>query len=107
MIKLRNAEPIRLGQAYIPPHIEKDGIFQMDVDSNLWNALVAAEDFPDHKVPDWLAKSEVRHGIRFLQETLSAERERVRRTLESANLKNWCLEESRALGYALQHVKGQ
>jgi hypothetical protein len=107
MIKLKAAEPVRLRQAYIPPHIEKDGIFQMDVDSNLWNAVAAAEDFPDNKVPDWLGSLEVRRGIRFFQESCSAEREEIRCTLESANLKQWCHEESRAIGFTLQHVKGQ
>jgi hypothetical protein len=106
MITLKSADLSRLAEAYIPPHIEKEGLFQMDVDSNLWNSLAAAKDFPDGVVPGWLGDKDVRQGIQFFQEYLSSEREIERCQLEAKNLKQWYWDEYYALKFAISNVEG-
>ncbi|EIW73918.1 hypothetical protein CONPUDRAFT_160579 [Coniophora puteana RWD-64-598 SS2] len=50
--------------AILPHHINKEGIFDLDVDDNIWEDVGLHEDIPHP--PDWLANNSVRDGIRHL-----------------------------------------
>ena len=53
----------RLARAYIPPEIQMSGLYQMDVDSDIWSSLGWAEDFSEGEVPKWLSDVNIRRGI--------------------------------------------
>ena len=94
----------RLAHAYIPPEIQMAGLYQMDVDSDIWSSLEWAEDFCEGNVPKWLSDINVRRGIRFVQEFQNAEREMVRCDLEYKNLRDWFRAECEAASHALCQI---
>jgi hypothetical protein len=106
MVVLKSQSGERLKNAYIPPEIQKEGLFNMDVDSNLWEVVSSADDFPSGKVPDWLGDDNVRRGIRFVQDYLNADREAERCLLEFNNLKDWYQDEYQVVASACQLISG-
>lgn len=105
LIRIKGRTPA-LAKAYIPPEITADGLFQLDVDSNIWLDLEAFDGFPDGKIPKWLGDEKIRHGIRFAQELLSSRQELARCRQEYHNLVHWYQEEYRAVVRAEQDISG-
>lgn len=71
-------------------------IVQLDVDQDIWeNADMA--DFEGGRIPLWLAKKEVRDGIRAAQEVRSCQEELRRCGIEYSNLRVWFMEEYNAV----------
>lgn len=60
----------------------------MDVDQPLWEDVDIA-DFPDGKVPDWLADESVHTGIRVAQEAMNCKQDLLRCRAEHSNLRSW------------------
>jgi len=81
-----------------------NGIYQMDVDSDIWSSLGWVEDFSEGEVPKWLSDVNFRCGIRFVQEFQNAEREIARCKLEYKNLSDWFHTECEAVSHALFQV---
>jgi hypothetical protein len=89
---------LRLACAYIPPEIQMAGLYQMDVNSDIWSLLGWAEDFCEGEVPKWLSDINIRHGIQFVQEFQNAEWEIACCKLGYKNLRDWfCAEYEAAL----------
>ena len=80
------------------------GLYQMDVDSDIWSSLGWTEDFSEGEVPKWLSDVSTRCGIRFIQEFQNAEREIARCELEYKNLTDWFYAEYEAVSHALCQV---
>ncbi|KAF9520243.1 hypothetical protein BS47DRAFT_1287587, partial [Hydnum rufescens UP504] len=60
--------------AYVPPELVMEGLFNLDVDQDIWeNADMV--DFEGGGIPLWLANKEVRDGIRVAQEVKSCQEE--------------------------------
>jgi hypothetical protein len=82
--------------AYVPPEIESDGLLKMDVDQPVWQEVNIA-DFPDGKVPDWLADESVRTNIRVAQEVINCKQDMLRCRAEHSNLRTWFNTEVKAV----------
>ena len=72
MLVLQKRSPT-LAHAYVPPEIQMAGLYQMDVDSDIWSSLGWTEDFSEGEVPKWLADINTWCGIQFIQEFQNAE----------------------------------
>ncbi|KAJ7589950.1 hypothetical protein C8J56DRAFT_783748 [Mycena floridula] len=77
-----------------PKPIDKAGLFQLDVDNEIWHDIGLIDDFEGvASIPRWLADDDVRHGIRLMLELDRCEEERVRLLDERVALRNWMAEE--------------
>jgi hypothetical protein len=92
-------------RAYVPPEIESEGLLKMDVDQPLWEDVDIA-DFPDGKVPDWLADESVRTGIRVAQEAMNCKQDLLRCRAEHSNLRSWYNSEFAAMKMAFDLSSG-
>ncbi|KAG2087443.1 uncharacterized protein F5147DRAFT_748525 [Suillus discolor] len=76
----------------VPPHIiPRDGIFQLDVDDDIWQD-VGLDDDTLHP-PAWLSDDKVRNGIRLQLEVDRCNEEEARLMRERAVLQEWMLAE--------------
>jgi len=89
MMKLRGKGGIAK-DAYIPPEISSS-VYKLDVDEDIWQVPHHEDmaNFPDGKVPAWLADKEVRDGIRRAQELVNCGEELKRCKAELSNLRCW------------------
>jgi hypothetical protein len=89
MMKLRGKGGVAK-DAYIPPEI-RSSVYKLDVDEDIWQVPHHEDmaDFPDGKVPAWLADKEVRNGIRGAQELVNCGEELKRCKAELSNLRCW------------------
>jgi hypothetical protein len=95
MLKERGKNGVRRN-AYVPPELSMEGLYKLDVDQDIWeNADMA--DFEGGRIPLWLAKKEVRDGIRAAQEVRSCQEELRRCGIEYSNLRVWFMEEYNAV----------
>jgi hypothetical protein len=94
-----------LNDAYVPPEIEPDGLLKMDVDQPVWQDANIA-DFPDGKVPDWLADESVRTNICVAQEVINCKQDLLRCRAEHSNLRAWFNAELKATKKAFDLSSG-
>ncbi|KAI5986471.1 hypothetical protein EDD15DRAFT_2389853 [Pisolithus albus] len=83
MIRLSRAPP----GAIPPTPIPSKGLFQLDVDSDIWQDVGLGEGLPDP--PRWLADEDVRKGIRFMLEVDRCNEEERRLSRERTILQEW------------------
>ncbi|KAI6004355.1 hypothetical protein F5J12DRAFT_722211 [Pisolithus orientalis] len=83
MIQLQKAPP----GVIAPPPIPSKGIFQLDVDSDIWQDVGIEEGYPDP--PGWLADEGVCKGIRLLLEVDCCNEEERRLLREQTILQEW------------------
>ncbi|KAG2122530.1 hypothetical protein BD769DRAFT_1629198 [Suillus cothurnatus] len=87
LIQQRRAPP-----SAVPPHIiPRDGIFQLDVDDDIWQD-VGLDDDPLNP-PAWLSDDKVRNGIQLQLEADWCNEEEARLMRERAVLQEWMLAE--------------
>ncbi|KAG2115662.1 hypothetical protein BD769DRAFT_1363277 [Suillus cothurnatus] len=95
LIQQRRAPP-----SAVPPHIiPRDGIFQLDVDDDIWQD-VGLDDDPLNP-PAWLSDDKVRNGIRLQLEADWCNEEEARLMRERAVLQEWMLAEWDSMQTAL------
>lgn len=89
MMKLRGKGGVAK-DAYIPPEISSS-VYKLDVDEDIWQVPHHEDlaNFPDGKVPPWLADKGVRDGIRHAQEFVNCREELRRCKAELSNLRDW------------------
>ncbi|KAI6016369.1 hypothetical protein BKA83DRAFT_4060166 [Pisolithus microcarpus] len=83
MIRLSRAPP----GAIPPTPIPSKGLFQLDVDSDIWQDVGLGEGLPDP--PQWLADEDVHKGIRFMLEVDRCNEEERRLSRERTILQEW------------------
>ncbi|KAJ7587793.1 hypothetical protein C8J56DRAFT_1014557 [Mycena floridula] len=89
---------IHLGQgpmnAVVPHLIEKDDVFSIDIDNEIWQD-VGLDDDERSDIPRWLGDDQVRSGIRTLLEWDRCQEEKLRLEKEVRGLHQWMHEEWR------------
>jgi len=89
--------------AVAPLEIEVDGLYQLDVDDDIWQDIGLSDDYDESlSVPDWLGNERVRMGIKSLLELERCEEEQRRLQHERLAMQEWMLEEWFILEYGLQ-----
>ncbi|KAG2109214.1 hypothetical protein DEU56DRAFT_874510 [Suillus clintonianus] len=82
----------RAPRSAVPPHIiPRDGIFQLDVDDDIWQDVGLDDDTLNP--PAWLSDDTVRNGIRLQLEVDRCNEEEARLTRERAVIQEWMLAE--------------
>ncbi|KAJ7589414.1 hypothetical protein C8J56DRAFT_1076012 [Mycena floridula] len=79
----------------VAPHeLDKEGLFQLDVDNNIWDDIGLNDEFQGVRaLPGWLADDNVHEGIRVMLELDRCSEERERLLEEKENLKYFaCLQ---------------
>lgn len=80
--------------AVIPLQIERQGIFKLDVDDDIWQDVgLEEEDEYQGNVPDWLGNESVREGIKCLLQLDRCREEKERLIMEMKRMPEWMLEE--------------
>ena len=80
--------------AVAPPEIEQDGLFQLDVDDDIWQDIGLTDEVDDlHTIPDWLGNEDVRGGIKALLEHDRCIEEERRLIQERISMQQWIQEE--------------
>ena len=98
MIRLHKAPP-----GAIAPHpIPSKGIFQLDVDSDIWQDVGLEE--PCANTPQWLANEGVRKGIRLMLEVDRCNEEERRLSRERSVLQEWFAMEWLSVQNALKNA---
>ncbi|KAF9520120.1 hypothetical protein BS47DRAFT_1357629 [Hydnum rufescens UP504] len=92
--------------AVIPPPIDIKGLFNLDVDNDIWQDVGLADDEFEGKVPPWLGDEDVQNGIRLVQELTNCHDELSLCERELYSFQLWFEEESVALMAALGACKG-
>ncbi|KAL1711858.1 hypothetical protein EV715DRAFT_184470, partial [Schizophyllum commune] len=80
-------------KSIIPPAINKEGLFNLDVDDTIWQDF----DYTDGDLPDWLASEPTRQGINSMLVIDRCDEELSRLHSERSILQNWMQEEWAAL----------
>ncbi|KAJ7583707.1 hypothetical protein C8J56DRAFT_1005111 [Mycena floridula] len=77
-----------------PMRIEKEGLFDLDVDSPIWDDIGLRDESEGvEPLPGWLADDDIRKGIRCMLELDRCEEEEIRLKEEANALKVWMVEE--------------
>ncbi|KIJ61163.1 hypothetical protein HYDPIDRAFT_31672 [Hydnomerulius pinastri MD-312] len=84
--------------AIVPHYIPREGLFELNVDDDIWQDVGLADDEVDP--PAWLADDRVWAGIRDLLERDRCEEEEVRLQRERCNLQEWSRSEWEAVVHA-------
>ncbi|RDB30787.1 hypothetical protein Hypma_005865 [Hypsizygus marmoreus] len=80
--------------AVAPLTLEKDGLFKLDVDDDIWQDIgLNDEDDSGNGVPEWLANEKMRQGIKAMLEVDRCEEEQQRLKKERCAMQEWMLEE--------------
>ncbi|KAG1899745.1 uncharacterized protein F5891DRAFT_980971 [Suillus fuscotomentosus] len=98
ILKLRRAPP-----SAVPPHIiQHDGIFQLDVNDDIWQDIGLDDDTLNP--PAWLLDDMVRNGIRLQLEVNQCNEEEARLMGERAVIQEWMLAEWDSIQAALDEA---
>jgi len=77
----------------ISPHpIQRDGLFKLDVDDDIWQDI-GLDDDQNGLLPRWLCDENVREGIKALLEHDRCCEEEIRLQKERCAMQEWMLEE--------------
>jgi hypothetical protein len=106
MMKLRGKGGVAK-DAYIPPEISSS-VYKLDVDEDIWQVPHHEDlaNFPDGKVPPWLADKGVRDGIRHAQELVNCQEELQRCKAELSNLHAWFITQYAATRLTFERCNG-
>jgi hypothetical protein len=95
---------IRTGKAppgaIVPQPIEKEGLFKLDVDDEIWQD-VGLEDDTEGPVPRWLGDESVRKGIKLMLLLDRCKEEEARLRKERRSMQEWMREEWACLQAAI------
>lgn len=107
MMKLRGKGNVAR-DAYIPPEISSS-VYKLDVDEDIWQVPHHEDmaNFPDGRVPAWLADKEVREGIRHAQELSNCQEELRRCKAELSNLCCWFTKQYAATQHTFDFCNGR
>ncbi|KAF8065223.1 hypothetical protein FPV67DRAFT_1419584 [Lyophyllum atratum] len=86
----------------VPSKIEKDKLFDLDVDDNIWQDIGLQDDEFSGTVPLWLGDENTRRGIKALLEFDRCVEEEQRLAMERCSLQEWMLEEWSCVILALE-----
>ncbi|THU76010.1 hypothetical protein K435DRAFT_198668, partial [Dendrothele bispora CBS 962.96] len=91
--------------AQVPRKINKESLFDLDVDKDIWQTFGLSDD--DGEIPPpWMADESVRKGIRAMLELDRCREENARLKIQRQALQEWFVEEWQVLTIALGRVKG-
>ncbi len=77
--------------AWLPPPLERDGLYKLDVDQDIWCDYDPSQfDEP----PLWMVDPSVKEGIPLAQMVMNCHSEVMHCEVENANLHQWLTEES-------------
>ena len=76
--------------ARAPPVIQREGLFQLDVDDPIWEDVDCDD---DGDVPLWLGEEKVRQGIQLMLRVARCNEEGERLKMERSNMQEWFMEE--------------
>ncbi|KAF9520939.1 hypothetical protein BS47DRAFT_1286698, partial [Hydnum rufescens UP504] len=93
--------------AVIPPPINIKGLFNLDVDNDIWQDVGLVDDKFEGKVLPWLGDEDVQNGIQLVQELTNCRDELSLCERELYSLQLWFEEESAALMAALGACEGE
>jgi hypothetical protein len=86
--------------AVVPQHIQREGLFTLDVDDDIWQD-VGLDDDTDGTPPRWLAEEGVRSGIRYQLQLDRCREESTRIFKERCAMQEWMMEEWACVDSAL------
>jgi len=90
--------------AVAPLPIEKDGLFNLDVDDDIWQDIGLEDRDPSEDIPLWLGDDDVRRGIKVLLELDRCNEEQRRLCKEREAMQEWMMEEWNCLMIAKEHT---
>lgn len=93
MAQLKQEKKAPLG-ALVPPEINREGLFDLDVDDDIWQDIGLDESTDNSDgVPKWLGDENVRQGIKSLLELDRCNEEEERLSKERCAMQDWMIEE--------------
>lgn len=93
-------------QSIIPYKIEKEGLFKLDVDDDIWQDIGLNEDNLEGVVPAWLGHEQTRQGIKAILEKDRCLEEEQRLSWERCSLQEWMANEWKAISSARYNASG-
>jgi hypothetical protein len=87
--------------AVVPHIIGKEGLFQLDVDDEIWQDVGLEDVDMDGEIPRWLGDDDVREGIKSLLELDRCKEEERRLCRECQATQEWMLEEWQCVSEAI------
>jgi hypothetical protein len=79
--------------AIAPRDIEREGLFKLDVDDDIWQDVGLDDDYDGNAPPRWLSDEHVRRGIQSLLQLDRCNEEEVRLMREQQAMQDWMKEE--------------
>jgi hypothetical protein len=76
--------------AKIPDQIQRDGLFQLDVDNDIWQDIPLDD---GEGMPRWLGDEQVREGIKWMLQLDRCNEEECRLSRERVAMQDWMTEE--------------
>ncbi|RDB20395.1 hypothetical protein Hypma_012501 [Hypsizygus marmoreus] len=91
-----------LAKAIIPAKIEREGLFKLDVDDDIWQDIGLDDDSDTGAIPAWLGDENTRNGIKAIVELDRCKEEEQRLGMEHCTMQEWMMEEWHAVLHALE-----
>jgi hypothetical protein len=88
--------------AVVPHRIEKEGLFKLDVDDEIWQDIGLDDMDYNGEIPDWMGNEDVRKGIKSLLELDRCQEEERRICKERLAMQEWMLEEWQCVTEAIK-----
>jgi hypothetical protein len=101
MQKLITEKMAPLG-AVMPQHIQREGLFKLDVDDDIWQDVGLDDENDDGRPPRWLADDRFRSGIKYTLELDRCKEEEIRLCRERCAMQEWMMEEWACVTTALK-----
>lgn len=79
--------------AAIPMEINREGVFALDVDDNIWQDVGLDDDDDGQAIPPWLGDENIRRGIKLRLELDRCLEEVARLQKERCTVQEWFMEE--------------
>lgn len=92
-------------QSIIPSKIEREGLFKLDVDDDIWQDIGLNEDDFEGVIPAWLGDEPTRQGIKAMLEKDRCLEEEQRLSLERCSLQEWLMSEWESVLTAKEHCQ--
>jgi hypothetical protein len=88
--------------AIMPQQIQREGLFNLDVDDDIWQDVGLDDENDDQQPPPWLADDGYRSGIKHMLELDRCGEEEARLRRERCAMQEWMLEEWACVTTALK-----
>jgi hypothetical protein len=88
--------------ATMPQHIQKEGLFKLDVDDDIWQDVGLDDENDGGRPPRWLADDKCRSGIKYTLELDRCKEEEIRLCRERCAMQEWMMEEWACVTTALK-----